>query len=210
MADEWMIRGVQYGNCNCAYGCPCQFNAPTTNGFCEFVGCGKIEEGCFNDTRLDGVKWAMLGRFPGEVAEGNGKQQIIIDEHVDPEQHEALSKILRGESTTPGATIFNVLGSLMTGVFDTLSAPIELDIDVDARKASLRIPGIVESTGTPIVDPFSGGEFRARINLPNGMEYTVAEMGSGKTKSSGNIEFDLEGSYGQFNILHLNQDGVIR
>ena len=40
MADQWMVRGVEYGNCNCAYGCPCQFNSPTTNGNCEAVVTG--------------------------------------------------------------------------------------------------------------------------------------------------------------------------
>jgi len=29
MADRWMIRGFEYRNCNCAWGCPCQFHAPT-------------------------------------------------------------------------------------------------------------------------------------------------------------------------------------
>ena len=37
MATEWMIRGVEYGNCNCDYGCPCQFGSPTTHGNCEAV-----------------------------------------------------------------------------------------------------------------------------------------------------------------------------
>ena len=113
-------------------------------------------------------------------------------------------------STQPGATIFAVLGSLMTEVFETLYAPVEVEIDVDARKGRLRVPGVVESTGTPIPDPFSDGEFRARINLPNGFEYTVAEMGSGTSKSTGVIPFDLDSTYGQFSILHMNQDGVIR
>ena len=57
MADKWMIKGVEYVNCNCNYGCPCQFNAPTTHGSCEAVSCGIIDEGYFNDTKLDGLKW---------------------------------------------------------------------------------------------------------------------------------------------------------
>ena len=72
------------------------------------------------------------------------------------------------------------------------------------------MPGLVESTGTPITDPISGAESRSRINLPNGFEYTVAEMGTGTTKATGAIPLELEDSYGQFNILHMNQDGVIR
>ena len=31
MAD-WRLKGEWMKNCNCAYGCPCDFNAPPTNG----------------------------------------------------------------------------------------------------------------------------------------------------------------------------------
>ena len=40
MSDRWMIRGVEYTNCNCAYGCPCQFDSPSTHGHCEAVCSG--------------------------------------------------------------------------------------------------------------------------------------------------------------------------
>ena len=210
MADQWKVRGVEYGNCNCAYGCPCQFNSPTTNGSCEALVTGHIEEGHFGDTKLDGLNWAMLVWWPGEIAEGNGRQQAIIDERADDDQREALRKILHGEATTPGATHFFVYNSTMSEVLDPIYAPIELEIDVAARTASLKVPGLVESRGTPIVNPNTGDEHRARINLPNGFEYTVAEMASGTTKATAGIELDLSSSYGQFNILHMNQDGVIR
>ena len=211
MTDKWMIRGVEYGNCNCAWGCPCQFGAPTTNGWCEAVVCGVIEEGYFNDTRLDGLKWALLVKWPGEIAEGNGRQLAIIDEGANENQREALGKILYGESTAPGATHFFVYNSVMSEVMPPQTAPIELTIDVDARQAQLQIPGFVESTGSPLINGFTGEPTVARINLPNGFEYTFAEVGIGKTKSTvADLELDLGGSYGQFNILHMNQDGVIR
>jgi hypothetical protein len=35
-------------------------------------------------------------------------------------------------------------------------------------------------------------------------------MGAGTSKITADIELDLNNSYGQFNILHMNQDGVIR
>ena len=210
MADQWMVRGVEYGNCNCAYGCPCQFNAPTTNGNCEALVTGHIEEGHFGDTKLDGLNWALLLWWPGEIADGNGHQQAIIDERADDDQREALRKILHGEATAPGATHFFVYNSTMSEVLDPIYAPIELEIDVAARSARVDVPGLVESSGSPIVDPNTGTEHRARINLPNGFEYTVAEMASATTKATAGIELDLSNSYGQFNILHMNQDGVIR
>jgi hypothetical protein len=210
MADQWMLRGVQYANCNCAYGCPCQFNSKTTNGFCEAMGAGRIDEGYFNETRLDGLNYIFLLQWPGEVAEGNGKQQIMIDERANTDQREALKKILHGESTAPGATHFFVYNSTMSEVLETLFVPIELSIDVEAREAKVHVPELVESTGTPIINPHSGQPSRARIDLPNGFEYTLAEMGNGTTKAQAGITLNLANSYGQFTILHMNQDGVIR
>ena len=210
MVDQWMLRGVEYSNCNCSYGCGCQFNAPSTHGFCEAMGSGHIEEGFFNETRLDGLNYVMLLQWPGEVAEGNGKQQVMINARATADQREALKKILHGESTAPGSTHFFVFNSTMSNVLEPLFVPIDLTIDVEARKATVHVPDLVESTGTPITDPFSGGDYRARINLPGGFEYTVAEIGNGSTKAQAGITLNLSNSYGQFNILHMNQDGVIR
>ena len=210
MADRWRIRGVEYGNCNCAWGCPCQFNAPTTHGFCEAVTGGVIEEGHFEDVRLDGLHWVLLLQWPGEIAAGNGREQVIIDERATPAQREALRRILHGEATTPGATHFYVFHSTMSEVLPTLYAPVRVEVDVAARRARIEVPGLVESTGTPIIDPFSGREFRAAIHLPDGFEYTVAEMGSGVSRAGAGLRIELDGSYGQFNHVHMNQDGPIR
>jgi hypothetical protein len=210
MSDKWMIRGSEFSNCNCAFGCPCQFNSPTTHGSCEAIGSALIEEGNFNDISLDGLCFVMLLKWPGEIAEGNGQQQLIIDERANPEQREALRKIAHGESTAPGATHYYVFNSTMTKVYDTLYAPIEMRIDVEARRGHTKIEGVVESVGTPLISPFSGEESRARIHLPAGFEYTYAEMAAGTSKITADIELDLNNSYGQFNILHMNQDGVIR
>ena len=205
-----MIRGVEFVNCNCAFGCPCQFNSPSTHGRCEAVGCGHIEQGSFNQTRLDDLNFVLVLRWPGEIAEGNGREQIIIDERADEKQRAALGKVLRGESTKPGATHFAVFASTMSEMLDPIYAPMEVKIDVDAREATVNVPGIVEARGTPMTNPFSGAPSRARIELPNGFEYNVAEIGSGKTKVTGAIPLQFDGTYGQFNILHMNQDGVIR
>jgi hypothetical protein len=210
MADQWVIRGVEYGNCNCNWGCPCQFGAPTTHGHCEAVVAGHIEEGSFNETKLDGLDWALLLYWPGEIAQGNGTEQAIVDERADQRQREALRKILLGESTSPGATHFFVYNSTMSTVLETWCAPIDLSINVDDRTAKLKIGDLVESVGTPIVSTFNGQPTRSGISLPNGFEYTYAEMGNGNSKSRAGIKLDLKDSYGQFNVLHLNQNGVVR
>ncbi len=132
MKNQWTLRGAEFSNCSCAHGCPCQFNAPSTHGYCHAIGAGHVEEGHFNETRLDGLNFVMLLKWPGEIADGNGQQQIIIDERADAAQREALRKILHGESTAPGATHFFVFNSTMSEVLDTLYAPVEVEIDVEA------------------------------------------------------------------------------
>src|ERR1700748_1484125 len=64
MTDRWTIRGTEFENCNCAWGCPCQFGAKSTQGHCEAFMCGHIEEGNFNDTSLDALDWAMVMYWP--------------------------------------------------------------------------------------------------------------------------------------------------
>ena len=210
MSVQWTIRGKEFANCNCNYGCPCQFGSPTTHGNCEGVITGHIEEGNFGDVRLDGLDFAMLFWWPGEIAQGNGRIQQVVDESASEEQRDGLGQILRGEQTAPGATHFFIYNSMASEVLDTLYAPIDLEIDIEARTARLSVAGVVESTGSPIINPHSGEPSRSRINLPNGFEYTVAEMGSGSSKLTAGIELELTDSYGQFSILHMNQDGVIR
>ena len=53
---NWVIKGREFINCNCAYGCPCQFNALPTHGDCKAV-CGfDIAEGYHSSTRIDGLR----------------------------------------------------------------------------------------------------------------------------------------------------------
>ena len=210
MPDQWMIRGTQFANCNCAWGCPCQFNSPTTHGHCEAIEAGTIEEGHFNGTRLDGLNYVMLVQWPGEIADGNGREQFIIDERADEAQRVALEKILRGESTEPGATHFYVFNSTMSEVLDSIFAPIDMEIDVTGRTARIEIPGVGASSAQPIIDPNSGEQFRASFGLPNGFQLTHAELGNGSTNLTAGIELHLSDSHAHFAGLHMNQDGVIR
>jgi hypothetical protein len=45
----------------------------------------------------------------------------------------------------------------------SLVRPIEVEIDVEARRGRFRVRGIVESVGEPIRNPVTGAEHRVRI-----------------------------------------------
>ena len=210
MSDRWMLRGTEFTNCNCASGCPCQFGSPSTHGFCEALLAGSIEEGNFNSTQLDGLNWALILHWPGEIAAGNGTELAVIDEGATAAQREALRRILYGESTRPGSTHFYVFASTCAVIQEPVIAPIKLSIDVEGRTAEVSIPGLVESSGRPMISPFTGDPVHHGIHLPNGFEYTYAEVGQGVTRSTAAIPLNLNETHGHFNVLHMNQDGVIR
>jgi len=168
---EWMIRGPEYTNCNCTYACPCQFSWPEPDfGFCEAFFAGIVEEGYYGDVDLAGVKYAMLVHWPGPIAEGNGKQQFIVDESASAEQRDAMINIMSGKDTEPFATHFFVFNSTMSEVLDPVFTKIELEIDIDKRVADISVEGVGTLKGRPILDDVSAKEHRVRIDLPNGFE----------------------------------------
>jgi hypothetical protein len=210
MSTSWRIKGRELANCNCAYGCPCQFNALPTHGNCKaFIGY-QIDEGNFGDVRLDGLRAALIASWPGPIHEGNGTMQAVIDERADARQREALRKIMHGEDTKEMATMWWVYSAMSPTKLETLYKPIELELDVEARTCRMTIPGVATMTGEPIRNRTTGAEHRARIDLPHGFEYTIAEMGSASSSVKGPLAMELTNSYGQFNNLHLSDSGVVR
>ena len=207
---QWTIKGREFVHCNCAYGCPCQFNALPTHGHCRAVAAVDIDEGSHGDTSLDGLRVAMIVSWPGAIHEGGGQVVPIVDERADEAQREALVRIMSGLDTEPGATFFQVFSTTFDKVHDPVFAPIEFELDVDGRSARLRVPGLVEARGEPIRNPVTGDEHRARINLPEGFEYETAEVGRGWARTEGPLAIELADSHAQFAPLHMNQSGVVR
>ncbi len=207
---DWEIKAREFANCNCAYGCPCQFNALPTDGTCRAAVGFQIDEGHFGDVKLDGLRAAGLYTWPGAVHEGNGTMQLIVDDSASPAQREALLTIMQGKETEPMTTMWSVYTAMCSTILEPLSKAIEFEVDVDERTARLKIDGVVESTGEPIRNPVTGNIHRARIDLPHGFEYALAEMGSGTTKATGEIKLDFDASYGQFARLHLSPTGPVR
>jgi len=205
----WEIEAREFTNCNCSYGCPCQFNALPTHGYCEAVGGFQIDRGHHGGTSLDGLRAAALYHWPGPVHKGDGSMQLIIDERADLAQREALQRIMTGQDTREMATMWWVFSAMCPRRLETLFAPIDFAVDVDARRGHLVVAGLIESKGEPIRNPVTGAEHRVRIDLPHGFEYRLAEIGSGRSITQGKIRLDLKDTYGQFARLHLSQDGVV-
>ena len=151
----------------------------------------------------------MIVAWPGPIHEGGGAVVPIVDERADAAQREALLRIMSGLDTEPGTTFFQVFSTTFATVHDPVFAPIELEVDVGERSARLRVPGWIDARGEPIRNPVTGDEHRARINLPHGFEYDIAEIGRGWAVTEGPVPVTLSDSHAQFARLHMTGRGVI-
>ncbi|WP_025030751.1 DUF1326 domain-containing protein [Nitratireductor aquibiodomus] len=206
---KWMIRGREFIHCNCAYGCPCQFNARPTHGGCHAVGVVHIDEGRHGGVKLDGLSMAMIVSWPGAIHEGHGSVVPIIDERADEKQRAAMLRIMSGEDTEPGATFFQVFSTTYEKVHDPVFAKIDAEVDVTGRSATLNVPGWIKARGEPIINPVSGEQHHARINLPSGFEYDVCEVGRGWADTQGPITLSLPDSHAHFSKVHMTGEGVV-
>jgi len=107
-------------------------------------------------------------------------------------------------------TLLALPSLIATTAFAQEYVAIEMEIDVENRIAKVSVPGLIEGSGEPIRNPITGDIHQARIDIPYGFEYLIAEMGAGTSKSSGAIKMDLSNSYGQFAYLHLTNSGPVR
>ena len=209
---DWEIRGLTLNTCNCDFGCPCQFNALPTRGNCRAVAAMKIERGHFGDVPLAGTAWCGIFAWPKAIHEGNGEAAVIVDERATAAQRQALLTILSGGETEPGATIFNVFASTVTTMHPPLFLPIEFEGDLETRRGRVAVPGVVEAVSSPIVNPVTGAEHRARVILPHGFEYTEAEYCSGRarTESGSPIPQVWDGRHSHLAMLHMTPHGPVR
>ena len=103
---KWSIRGEYMESCNCEYLCPCIYTnpqGPATHDHCIAAMVFRIDEGNSGDTRLDGLKFALVIRSGRVMADGNWVFAGVVDESADDAQRRALAAIVGGEAGGPPA-----------------------------------------------------------------------------------------------------------
>jgi hypothetical protein len=92
-----------------------------------------------------------------------------------------------------------------------LFLPIALEANLELRTAKVDIPGIMNSTGRPMINHFNGEPFHIALARPSGsFEFTYAEIGLGTTSVTGDMAMAFEDSWAHFCVHHFNQDGLVR
>ena len=207
---EWSIQGPHLVNCNCDFGCPCQFNALPTDRTCRAVVAWRIDTGHWGDVKLDGLLAVNTYGWPGAVHQGNGHMQSIIDERANPAQRKALTAILQGEGAAPGSIMLQIYRTMCPNWHEPVFKPISMKFDMENRTAQLSVPGILETTVEPIKNMVTGALHRARIDLPMGKEYNLAEVASGTTRATGTVPLDFKASHAHLVHNRMTSAGIAR
>jgi hypothetical protein len=113
---------------------------------------------------------------------------------MSPEQMQALGAILSGEN---GGTFFGILAEIIDTMHDPVIAEIEIEIDVERRRARCAVGDALETVTEPLQ---SMGEqpsdYSIQVKIPGGFEYDEAEIAMAKVlKGSGPIAFDHRNSH---------------
>lgn len=201
MKTAWRIQGEELASCNCAWGCPCQFNAAPTQGHCRGIVMYRVEQGHFGETNLDGVTFGWLFSLPGAPHEGDGTMQLIVDQGANDAQRQAVTAINFAEF---GGMPFEIFSAICPHKPDPVVTKIDFEIDREARRARLRLPDWADVQVEPIANPVTGEQHRARIVLPEGFEYKEAEMGntvSMTATAAAPLAFEEENTYAQLNAF---------
>src|SRR4051794_25816784 len=172
---KWAFEADFIQACNCDYGCPCEFSAPPTRGYCEGTGAWRITKGSFGDLSLDGLAVGFAAHWPKAIHEGNGTLAVFIEERATPQQREALLTICSGEL---GGLPFEILATTISKMLDPVFAPI--DFNMNGRDSSVRIGDALNVVVEPIKNPVTKEPESVRVEHATGFIFKSAEAVSGK------------------------------
>ena len=185
---KWFLDADYLQACNCDYGCPCEFSAPPTTGFCEGMGAWRINRGEFDGLSLDGLGLGFAAKWPGAIHAGNGTVLLFVDEKASAAQREALLAIGSGQA---GGLPFEILAT----TFSTLLEPrfVPFDFHLDGLQSSVRVGDGLRIALEPIKNPVTREPEQVAVNHGTGFIFKTAECASAR---EGAVDFkEMQFSY---------------
>lgn len=185
-AVKWELEADYLQACSCDYGCPCEFEAPPTMGYCEGLGAWRINRGRYGDVSLDGLGLGFAARWPAAIHLGNGTGVVFIDEKANAQQREALTQIASGQA---GGMPFEIIVTTLSKV-DIQFVPFQFNIN--GNQSSAKMGSSVSMGFESIKNPVSGAEESIRIEHGTGFLFKGADVVSAKecvSRLDGDLNF---------------------
>ena len=191
------MRGALIGACNCDWGCPCNFEAPPTYGFCDGFYTMVVHEGLFGDVALDGATFVWGGHAPGAIHEGDGTSILIFDRSTTPEQGAAIERLWKGGGV---GSPFDEFASVTTGWFGPHVADVDVTLDGIRSTVTVRGAATFDLALSRVANPVTGKEEEMYVDKPTGFTSKHSELGMSTVGvfSSPDMSFDITGKYAEY------------
>ena len=194
----WHMKGVITADCNCAWGCPCNFDAPPTYGECLGTYAFRIDEGAYGEVDLAGVAFLWYGYAPGPMHEGNMTGAVVIDAKATDPQFAAIDALTtRGDVGMP----FDGFVGLTTTFVEAVRADIEFVSDGTVPHTTVRADGgeVYELVTMRVPNPVTGEEEELYLDKPTGFTSLRSELGTSRVARTniGEIQVDNAGRYAE-------------
>jgi hypothetical protein len=200
MAEKtsYHLKGVMLGACNCDWGCPCNFEAPPTKGFCEGGYLWHVQEGGYGQVVLNGLSFAWCARSPAALHLGNITSLYLIDERATPEQRQALEELLTTNPTVMPFSVFKALTSSMLGI-----RYVPFALDLKGTQSRAKVGDALDLQLAPMKNPVTGDEEPATLLKPKGFTSQRQELCATSTfrLTSEGLSYDHSGKYGEFSTF---------
>jgi hypothetical protein len=195
----WKLEGDFYENCSCTAICPCTWSnlahKATRDDYCRFALAFDVESGTIDAVDMSGRSFVMIADTPPNMADGNWRVGVIVDDGASEEQVGKLGEVLSGELGGPPAALGPLLGEFL-GIEQ---APIS--IESDGKRHHISVGDLVDYTGERVT--LETGEPVTLTNItvhPAGPTLGVAPVSEVKVSAFG-IEYegkDLSGFANRF------------
>jgi hypothetical protein len=188
----WRVEGNVLIACNCDWGCPCNFNALPSRGYCEGGWIWLIERGRVDDLTMDGLGIALFAKWPGAIHHGGGRAACYIDDRADAAQRSALARILRGELGGPWGIFIKTYALAEP-------AAVQFDVHLAEHATRARIGSNVELALQTIRNPVTQAEVHPEVVLPEGLVVKRASVAASKVfRLTDGVQFEHSGQYAAF------------
>jgi hypothetical protein len=199
---NWYMKADYVETCNCDFGCPCNFNGFPTYGYCRELTLYHIKQGNYGDNvKLDGLEVIYAASWPKAIHEGNGTLQLFITKNANEKQRQAIVEIFTGKAKGEGP--FAIFGGTLKYILD----PQYVDIisNIDGRKSSFSVPGIIDVQVENFVNPVTGEEQDTKIQLPKGFIFKLADAAKTKVMRilTPNLNFDDSGKNAYYCVVEF-------
>jgi hypothetical protein len=188
----WGVSGNVLIACNCDWGCPCNFNARPSRGYCEGGWIWLIERGHVEDVSLAGLGAALFAKWPGAIHEGGGQAACYIDHRADPAQRAALTRVLKGELGGPWGIFISTYALAEP-------AAAQFDVQLADHATRARIGSVLELELQAIRNPTTRAEVHPEVVLPEGLVVKRGSLAATKVfRLADGVRFDHSGQYAAF------------